>query len=147
MTAPTTDSAMYQTMHRQPDDLRRVLATGWEPARQAADLLAGAKRTVVTGIGTSDHAALVGSWLLRAAGADARAVLSSDFALYPESYPIAPGDAVVVMAHTGVKSLSAVFFGEPFGPAKLLGAGLVMAGLVIARTRVWRRPAAKGSTT
>ena len=42
--------------------------------------------------------------------------------------------------------LSAVFFGEPFGPAKLLGAGLVLAGLVIARTRVWRRPAAKGST-
>jgi drug/metabolite transporter (DMT)-like permease len=38
--------------------------------------------------------------------------------------------------------LSAVFTGEPFGPLKLLGAGLVLAGLVIVRTRVWRRPAA-----
>jgi drug/metabolite transporter (DMT)-like permease len=43
--------------------------------------------------------------------------------------------------------LSAVFLGEPFGPMKLLGAGLVLAGLVIVRTREWRRPAAKGSTT
>ena len=42
--------------------------------------------------------------------------------------------------------LSAVFLGEPFGPLKLLGAGLVLAGLVIVRSRVWRRPAAKGST-
>jgi drug/metabolite transporter (DMT)-like permease len=43
--------------------------------------------------------------------------------------------------------LSAIFFGEPFGPMKLLGAGLVLAGLVIVRTRVWRRPAAKGVTS
>ncbi len=43
--------------------------------------------------------------------------------------------------------LSAIFVGEPFGPLKLLGAGLVLAGLVIVRTRVWRRPAAKGATT
>ncbi|MBW3632922.1 MAG: DMT family transporter [Chloroflexi bacterium] len=42
--------------------------------------------------------------------------------------------------------LSAVFLDEPFGPLKLLGAGLVLAGLIIVRTRVWRRPAAKGST-
>src|SRR5918993_4116235 len=42
--------------------------------------------------------------------------------------------------------LSAVFLDEPFGPLKLLGAGLVLAGLVIVRTRVWRRPAAEGAT-
>ena len=42
--------------------------------------------------------------------------------------------------------LSAIFLGEPFGPLKLLGAGLVLAGLVIVRSRVWRRPAAKGAT-
>jgi drug/metabolite transporter (DMT)-like permease len=42
--------------------------------------------------------------------------------------------------------LSAMFFGEPFGPLKLLGAGLVLAGLVIVRTRIWRRPAAQGAT-
>jgi glucosamine--fructose-6-phosphate aminotransferase (isomerizing) len=108
MSAPTTDSMMYQTMHRQPDDLRRVLVAGWEPARQAAGLLAGARRVVVCGIGTSYHASLVGSWLLRAAGADARAVSSFDFAAYPDSFPIGTNDAVVVMAHTGVKSYSAL---------------------------------------
>ena len=42
--------------------------------------------------------------------------------------------------------LSAIFFGEPFGPLKLFGAGLVLAGLIIVRTRVWRRPAAKGAS-
>jgi glucosamine--fructose-6-phosphate aminotransferase (isomerizing) len=108
MTAPTTDSAMYQTMHRQPDDLRRVLASGWAPAGEAAGLIAGAKRVFLTGIGTSYHASLVGSWLLRAAGADARAVSSFDFAVYPDSFPVTPDDAVIVMAHTGVKTYSAV---------------------------------------
>ena len=41
--------------------------------------------------------------------------------------------------------LSAVVFGEPFGPLKLFGAGLVLAGLIIVRTNIWRRPAAKGA--
>ena len=38
------------------------------------------------------------------------------------------------------------FFGEPFGPAKLLGAALVLVGLVIVRLPTLRRAAAKGST-
>ncbi len=42
--------------------------------------------------------------------------------------------------------LSVLFFGESFGPAKLLGAALVLAGLVIVRLPTLRRPAAKGST-
>lgn len=107
-TAPTTDSFMYQTMHRQPEDLRALLRTGWEPAVAAADLLGGARRVFVTGVGTSYHASIMGAWLLRAAGLDARAVLSADLALYPESYAIGAGDAVIVMAHTGVKTVSAV---------------------------------------
>jgi fructoselysine-6-P-deglycase FrlB-like protein len=61
MTAPTTDSAMYRTMHRQLDEVRRFLATGWEPARQAAERLGEANRVFLVGIGTSYHAALVGS--------------------------------------------------------------------------------------
>jgi glucosamine--fructose-6-phosphate aminotransferase (isomerizing) len=97
---------MYQTMHRQPADLRRLLETGWEPARQAAELLAPASRVFVVGVGTSYHAALVGEWLLRAAGMDARAVLSFDFAAYPRQYPLGQGDAVIVMAHSGVKTFT-----------------------------------------
>jgi glucosamine--fructose-6-phosphate aminotransferase (isomerizing) len=104
---PTTDSFMYQTIHRQPDDLRVVLETA-EEAEQAASVIAGASRIWITGIGTSYHAALVGGWLLRAAGRDARAVTSFDFATYPEQFPLGANDAVIIQAHTGVKSYSAL---------------------------------------
>ncbi len=102
----TPDSAMYRTMHRQPADLRRLLSDGWDPAARAAELLAGAERVFVVGIGTSFHAALVGSWMLCAAGRDARAVSSFDFARYPDSFPLRADDAVVAMAHSGVKQFS-----------------------------------------
>jgi glucosamine--fructose-6-phosphate aminotransferase (isomerizing) len=99
---------MYQTMQRQPADIDRLLGEGWDQTAQATTLLAPVQRVFVVGIGTSFHAALVGAWLLRAAGSDARAVSSFDFALYPDSYPLTAEYAVVVMAHTGVKTYSAV---------------------------------------
>ena len=105
---PTTDSFMYQTMHRQPDDVRRLVTDGWGDAREAADIIRGAARIWVTGIGTSYHAALVGGWLLRATGRDARSVTSFDFATYPDQFPLRPTDAVIIQAHTGVKSYSAL---------------------------------------
>src|SRR5690606_41031725 len=110
-TMPTTDSHMYQTMHRQPEDLRRVLGDeGWQAAKQAADLLRDARRVFITGIGTSYHAALMGEWLFKAAGVDARAVMSSDFSLYFDQMGLRPDDAVIVMTHTGIKQYSAVAF-------------------------------------
>jgi glucosamine--fructose-6-phosphate aminotransferase (isomerizing) len=127
-TTPTTDSFMYQTMHRQPDDLTRLLAEGWVPAKVAAELLSGTARVFVTGIGTSHHAALVGAWLLRAAGKDARAVLSFDLARYPDQFPIEPGDAVIVMAHTGVKRYSA----EAMARASGAGATVLSVGSLTA---------------
>lgn len=105
---PTTDSFMYQTMHRQPADLRNLLENGWEQAGEGAELIESARRVFVTGIGTSYHAALVGAWFIRATGKDARAVSSFDLAFYPESWTLHPDDAVVVMAHTGVKTYSRV---------------------------------------
>ena len=105
MNVPTTDSAMYETMRRQPADLRRLL-DNWAPAEDAARRLAGAARVFLVGIGTSYHAALVGAWLLRAAGTDARAVSSFDFSVYPESFALGAHDAVVVLAHSGVKTYS-----------------------------------------
>jgi glucosamine--fructose-6-phosphate aminotransferase (isomerizing) len=108
MTAPTTDSRMYQTMQRQPADIQRLMDEGWDQAEQGAVFLDPAQRIFVVGIGTSWHAAMVGAWLLRAAGSDARPVSSFDFALYPESFPLTPEDAVVIMAHTGVKTYSTV---------------------------------------
>ncbi len=106
MTAPTTDSFMFQTMTRQPADVERLVTSEWDQAENAAALLQNASRITLVGIGTSYHAALVGSWLLRSAGLDARAVSSFDFAAYPESFPLSTSDAVIVMAHTGVKSYS-----------------------------------------
>src|ERR1700682_1521700 len=97
---------MYQTMHRQPSDLRGLLDTGWHPAQEAAQRLASARRVFTVGIGTSYHAALVGAWLLRAAGSDARAISSFDFAVYPEACDVTAEDAVIVMAHSGVKTFS-----------------------------------------
>jgi glucosamine--fructose-6-phosphate aminotransferase (isomerizing) len=101
---PTTDSAMYQTMHRQPADLRRLLETGWGQAEAAVGLVAPSARLFLVGIGTSFHAALVGEWLFRSVGRDAHAVLSFDFAAYPDLYPLRPDDAVIVMAHSGTKT-------------------------------------------
>jgi len=105
---PTTDSEMYQAIHRQPQDLQRILSDGWADAEQTAAIIAGASRIWITGIGTSYHAALVGGWLLRSAGRDARAVTSFDFATYPDQFPLSAGDAVIIQAHTGVKSYSAL---------------------------------------
>ncbi len=119
---------MYQTMHRQPNDLRRLLDTGWAPAEEAAQRLSTARRVYTVGIGTSYHAALVGAWLLRAAGSDARAVSSFDFGLYPESAELTPDDAVVVMAHSGVKTYST----ESLSRAAAVGATRISVGSLIA---------------
>jgi glucosamine--fructose-6-phosphate aminotransferase (isomerizing) len=128
MAAPTTDSLMYQTMHRQPADLARLLDGGFTAARQAADRLAAAERVLLIGIGTSYHAALVGEWLLRAAGSDARAVMSVDAALYPDVMGPRPGDAVIVMAHTGVKRFS----GEAMAQAAAAGVPVISVGSLTA---------------
>jgi glutamine---fructose-6-phosphate transaminase (isomerizing) len=101
----TESYAMYTIMHRQPADVRMLLAEGWEGAERAAGILADAARVFVVGIGTSFHAAQIGAFLLRTTGADARAVDSHEFATYP--YALRTGDAVIVMAHKGTKHYSA----------------------------------------
>ena len=128
MSVPTTDSWMYRTMHRQPDDVRRLLDEGWGPAGEAAERLGGARRVYVVGIGTSYHAALMGAWLLRAAGSDARAVDSFDFARYPASADVAGDDAVIVMAHSGVKTYSS----ESLERASRAGATVISVGSLTA---------------
>lgn len=98
---PTATSLKYRAMERQPDDLRRLQADGWRQARQAADLLDGAERLILTGLGTSFHAALVGGWMFRSIGFDARAINSADIWRYPNQYPFRPTDAVIVISHSG----------------------------------------------
>ncbi len=128
MAVPITDSAMYRTIHRQPEELRRLLSDGWEQAAEAADRLYQAHRVYTVGIGTSYHAALVGSWLLRAAGCNARAVNSFDFAVYPEAVDLGPEDVVIVLAHTGVKRYSS----EALARARAAGAVTLSVGSLTA---------------
>ena len=66
-----TETAMYRTMHGQPEQLRRLLQQGWDPAGEAAGHLRGVDRLFLVGIGTSYHAALAGEWMLRSIGVDA----------------------------------------------------------------------------
>ncbi len=95
-----TSSHLYHAIHAQPAALRELLAdrAGTE---QIAKKLAGARRILLAGIGTSFHAAVVGEYLLRRAGADAWAVRSFEFVTYPQA--LQTGDAVIVISHRGSK--------------------------------------------
>jgi glutamine---fructose-6-phosphate transaminase (isomerizing) len=128
MSAPATESNMYKTMQRQPTDLQRLLDSGWDQAGRAVDLIGTSERIILAGIGTSYHAALVGAWLLREAGLDARAISSFDLARYPEQFPLEVDDSVIVLAHTGVKRFSA----EVMAAAGATGATVVSVGSLTA---------------
>lgn len=67
-----------------------------------------------------------------------------NFAIARRGVAAASSFSLLVPIVAGV--LSALFFGEAFGPLKLLGAALVLAGLAIVRLPTLRRAAAKGST-
>lgn len=96
---PEATSSMRTTMWRQPGDLRSLLADAAAVA-DAAERLRG-RRIIVTGTGTSWHAANQGVAFLRAAGAEAWAVQAADAAT---TGPVpAAGDALVVLSHRGTK--------------------------------------------
>lgn len=98
-----TKSELYAAIHAQPGEMRRLLADGAATERAAA-ALGRARRIHLIGIGTSYHAALAAAWLFRAAGRDARAVHSFEFAAYAE--PVNIVDAYVVISHRGTKTYS-----------------------------------------
>lgn len=91
---------LYQSIHAQPKAVR-LLLQDWTVPTQAAGQLATKKRILLAGIGTSYHAAIVGEYLLRWAGADAWAIRSFDFVHYPR--PLYADDGVIVLSHRGSK--------------------------------------------
>jgi glucosamine--fructose-6-phosphate aminotransferase (isomerizing) len=95
-------SALYRTIHRQPEIIGQVLTECAADAERAAALLRGAHRVYLVGTGTSSHAAVVGEHLLRSVGVDALAVTNFDFVTYPR--PIGPDDAVIAISHRGSKT-------------------------------------------
>ncbi len=94
-------SALYDTIHSQPDVVRAVLREARDAAARTAELLANARRVFITGTGTSGHAAIVGEYLLRLTGADAYAATNFEFVTYPR--PIGPDDALITISHRGSK--------------------------------------------
>ncbi len=95
-----TYSQLYRSIHAQPAALG-VLLADWEGAEKIAERLVTARRILLAGIGTSFHAAIVGEYLLRLAGADAWAVRSFEFVTYPR--PLRIDDAIIVISHRGSK--------------------------------------------
>jgi glucosamine--fructose-6-phosphate aminotransferase (isomerizing) len=100
MTEQSQSTALYRSIHAQPQAIRE-LSQDWEGPEQAAKLLAQSGRILLAGIGTSYHAAIVGEYLLRLAGADAWAVRSFEFVRYPR--PLRADDGVIVISHRGSK--------------------------------------------
>lgn len=98
--ATETPTRLYQSIHAQPEAIRSLLQD-WDGPEQAAQQMAQAGRILLAGIGTSFHAATVGEYILRAAGAEAWAVRSFEFAQYPR--PLHKDDAVIVISHRGNK--------------------------------------------
>lgn len=97
---------LYSTIQRQPADLRALSPREDAALDQAAAILRDAARVITTGIGTSHHASVIASWLLRSAGKDALPVHAFDLALYPEQWPYQAGDALFVFGHTGNTTLT-----------------------------------------
>jgi glucosamine--fructose-6-phosphate aminotransferase (isomerizing) len=102
MGAGMTDTALHRMIRQQPDELDRV--AGLDLAGQAAPL-AAARRVILVGTGTSQHAAELGAMLLAQAGLDTRWFPSATWARW--SAGPQPGDALVVISHTGETAYAA----------------------------------------
>jgi glutamine---fructose-6-phosphate transaminase (isomerizing) len=108
---------MRETMWRQPDDLGRVLADPG-PAERASERVAG-RRVLVSGTGTSWHAANHGAALLRLAGLEAWAVQADESVLHGPA--AGAGDALILLSHRGTKHYTS----EAVARAQAAGAATV----------------------
>jgi glucosamine--fructose-6-phosphate aminotransferase (isomerizing) len=89
-------NALHRMIGQQADVLDRI--AGLDLATPAATLTA-ARRVILTGTGTSQHAAELGTLLLQQAGLDARWYPASTWARWSPGPQ--PGDALIVITHTG----------------------------------------------
>lgn len=98
---------MHDAIHRQPEALRAVLGANAAGVRAVAERLGTLDRVLLSGIGTSWHACLVGELLLSRVGGlghRVRAFHSFELAAYwPEP---GPRTGVIVVSHRGTKRFS-----------------------------------------
>lgn len=98
---------MYEEIRAQPAVVARSLALAARDGGAVVDALRAARRIVLTGCGTSLHAAHCGSWMLRllSRGAlDVRAVGAFDLATYFEG--LSAEDAIVGVTHSGETTMT-----------------------------------------
>ncbi|MFD3516596.1 hypothetical protein [Streptomyces sp. NPDC058657] len=95
-------TALHRMIHAQADALDRLAD---RDVSEAAGRLAGARRVLVVGTGTSRHAAELGAHLLEQAGLDARPQSGAHAA----RWAAAPreGDALLVITHTAETAYAA----------------------------------------
>jgi glucosamine--fructose-6-phosphate aminotransferase (isomerizing) len=138
-------SALYRTIHRQPEIVRGVLTDCAEAANQVAALLRKARRVYLAGTGTSSHAAVVGEHMLRSVGMDAYGMTNFDFVNYPR--PVDSNDAVIAISHRGSKTYGkrAIALALEAGASVigLTGQGSAMAGSAV---RLETAPSEESST-
>jgi glucosamine--fructose-6-phosphate aminotransferase (isomerizing) len=89
-------NALHRMIGQQAEVLDRI--AGLDLAGPAAALTA-ARRVILTGTGTSQHAAELGALLFQQAGLDARWYAAATWARWSPGPQ--PGDALIVITHTG----------------------------------------------
>lgn len=92
----TSKTALFDVIRTQSDAIARLADTDLS---SPAERLAGARRVLLIGTGTSQHAAELGALMLAHAGIDARWSSAAQFARW--GAPLRDGDAMVVITHTG----------------------------------------------
>src|SRR5215207_6162010 len=98
---------MHDAIQAQPEAFVRAVERNEGAVDEFASRIASCERILLTGIGTSHHASLVGEHLMRAyGGPDVRAVHSFDLALYGPQ--MRPEDCVVAVSHRGAKRYTAL---------------------------------------
>lgn len=93
-----------RAIYAQPQEIARLSSDETENVEATAHALESAGRIILTGTGTSFHAAALGAWQLRAVGMEAWAVSSYD--LSHASVPARASDLIVVVSHRGTKRFS-----------------------------------------
>lgn len=94
-----------ETVQGSSRAVREILGSGWSRIEAATEKLRSCRRVFLSGSGTSYHAAWAGSYLFRGPGSmDSFPLQAFELAQYP--LRPAPGDAVVVLSHSGSKRFS-----------------------------------------
>jgi glutamine---fructose-6-phosphate transaminase (isomerizing) len=89
----------------RPAAIADAITSNFDAIRPAAALIIGARRVRLCGVGTSASAALVGEYLLRSVGIDARAVNALELVAQPANFDA--GDLLVVVSHAGGRAYTA----------------------------------------